>query len=95
MHPEFRAAYNAAYSDDLYRRSSQELSRRLGRAPDFRLAETPVFLPAALCAKLVESAHAILAQISRPETIAQAWPRLCHQTRAEPSRTWKRRISAP
>ncbi|MEO6325383.1 MAG: hypothetical protein ABIT01_04630 [Thermoanaerobaculia bacterium] len=71
MHPEYRAAYNAAYTDDLYRRSNQELTRRLGRAPEFRLAETPVFLPAELCAKLVDSGHAILEQLSRPETIAR------------------------
>src|SRR6185369_9873681 len=69
MQPEYRAAYNAAYSDDLYQRSSQELTRRLGRAPDFRLAETPVFLPKELSVKLVDSAYAIIAQLSRPETI--------------------------
>jgi hypothetical protein len=71
MHPDYRTAYNAAFSDDLYRRSSQELTRRLGRAPDFRLAETPVFLPKELGVKLAESAHAIIAQLSLPATIAR------------------------
>lgn len=71
MHPDYRAAFNAAYSDALYQRSSRELTRLLGRAPEFRLAETPVFLTHDLSKKLVDAAQSILEQLSIPETIVR------------------------
>lgn len=71
MHPAYRAAYNAAFTDDLYRRSNDELIRRLGRAPEFRLAESPVFMPDGLLSKIEEAGHAIVTQISRPDAIAR------------------------
>ena len=44
MHPGFRDAFNAAFTDDLYRRQARDLARRAGAEAGFRLAETPVFL---------------------------------------------------
>jgi hypothetical protein len=71
MHPQHRAAYNAGFSEDLYRKQTDLLARRLGEHADFRLAETPVFLTDDLERRLVSGAHAILAQLSDPAAIAR------------------------
>jgi hypothetical protein len=71
MHQAFRAAYNAAFTDELYQRQIGELAGRLGGPPGFRLAETPVFLTAELGERLVRAAHEVIAQLSRPEAIAR------------------------
>jgi hypothetical protein len=69
MHPEFRDAYDRAFTDELARRQAADLARRAGAEAGFRLAETPVFLTRELEERLVSAAHGILAQISRPEAI--------------------------
>lgn len=61
MHPGHRAAFNAAFSDDLYRRYAADLAGRLGTEAGFRLAETPVFLTADLAASLEKTAREIVA----------------------------------
>ncbi len=66
MHREFRAAYNAAYTEALWRRQTVELERRAGAPAGFRLAETPVFLTEDLATQLVEVAEAIVAEVSAP-----------------------------
>src|SRR5213596_1724220 len=71
MEPKYRKAYNAAFDTSLYVRQCDELMRRLGSAPAFRLAETPVFLPEELERRLVTSAKEIYAQLRKPEAIAR------------------------
>ena len=71
MHPEFRSAFNAAYTDELAASYSRDLLRRTGKEPGFRLAETPVFLTDALTAALEDGARAIVAQLSRPEALSR------------------------
>jgi len=71
MHPDFRAAYNAAFTPELAGRQAEDLARRAGAEAGFRLAETPVFLTRELEERLVSAAHGVLAQISRPEAIAR------------------------
>jgi hypothetical protein len=71
MHPDFRAAFNRAFSPALARGQAAGLARRAGREPGFRLAETPVFLTRELEERLVAASHGILAQLSRPETVAR------------------------
>ncbi len=66
MDPVLRAAYNAAYSDAVYARFRGLLERRLGCTVPFALAETPLFLPAALRDRLAKSASEIVKQISSP-----------------------------
>jgi hypothetical protein len=66
MEQSFRAAFNAAFSDALYRRYSDRLVERLAWRPAFRLAETPVFLSEELEGRLVRAAHEIAAQLQRP-----------------------------
>ncbi len=66
MHPAFRRAYNAAFTEALWRRQSEELVRRAGAPAGFRLAETPVFLTEDLAAQLVETAEALIDRIADP-----------------------------
>ncbi len=66
MDPHSRRLFNAQFTPELYGWYQRELSRRLDTSIEFRLAETPVFLPDDLKAKLVDSAYAILAQLSEP-----------------------------
>ena len=69
MHPEFRAAFNAAFTPALASAYARDLARRAGSEPGFRLAETPVFLTKELAAALADGARAIVAQLSRPEAL--------------------------
>ncbi len=69
MQTELRDAFNASFGEDLYREFLQELGARLGCGFGFRVAETPVFLPAAFRTRLEEAARGILAQISDPARI--------------------------
>ena len=45
MDPHFRAHFNRQFTDDIYQRYQRDLSGRLNMQFDFRLAESPVFLP--------------------------------------------------
>lgn len=69
MHPGFRAAFNAAFTPALVSAYARDLARRAGSEPAFRLAETPVFLTKELAAALQDGAHAIVAQLSRPDAL--------------------------
>ena len=69
MDSHFRKLFNAAYRDSVYARYVGEMSRRLGVTFNFRNAETPVFVPRALLARLISSADAILAQLMAPALI--------------------------
>ena len=71
MHPEFRAAFNVAFTDELASSYAGDLVRRTGCEPGFRLAETPVFLTGELTAALEEGAHAIVAQLAKPEALVR------------------------
>jgi hypothetical protein len=71
MDPPLRALFNRGYSDDLYLRVCAEMDRRLEtREFGFRLAETPLFLPAGLRRRCEEVSGEILAIIRRPEVVA-------------------------
>lgn len=77
MNPKLRALYNAAYSQDLYRRYVDRLEGWLDVKIPFRIAETPLFIPQDLRQKLATSAREIVAQISqRPliERMSKAIP---------------------
>jgi hypothetical protein len=66
MHPRYRALFNEHFTPALYEQYKNDLSRRLDCTFEFRLAETPVFLSDDFKQLAVESAHAILAQLSTP-----------------------------
>ena len=65
MDKEFRTLFNAAYTDEVYQRYQKTLADRLGYF-GFRLAESPVFLPADLRAKLISAATGIVDQLLDP-----------------------------
>ncbi|WP_437564955.1 hypothetical protein [Sorangium sp. So ce542] len=71
MEPTFRRAFNAAFGPSTYAEILGRLERRLGCAIPFRVAETPLFLPARLRERLERSAKEIVQQISSPALIAQ------------------------
>jgi hypothetical protein len=70
MDAKLRKIFNAAYSEEIYRAYAVDLEGRVGEVP-FRLAESPTFFPKELRVRLVESAKAILAQLSDPANIAE------------------------
>ena len=69
MDPRFRPIFNHQITPERYRWYTNELARRLGCAFEFRLAETPVFLPDELRQSLIDSANAIVEQLSAPSRL--------------------------
>jgi hypothetical protein len=69
MHPGHRAAFNAAFTPALAARYAEDLTRRAGRAPGFRLAETPVFLTQDLDTQLAKAAKEIVEKLSAPDLL--------------------------
>ena len=67
MVPEFRRIYNARYTEATYRAFLESLNQQGGNCLDFRVAETPVFLPDELKQRLLEAAEQILQQVQTPE----------------------------
>jgi hypothetical protein len=72
MIEELRAAYNAGFSEEKYRVYERRLSDRGGMPIPFRLAETPVFLPAALRDEMVAASLEIFRQLSTPQALARS-----------------------
>jgi hypothetical protein len=69
MDERFRQLFNSQYTPDIYERYVRELSRRLDSTFEFRLAETPLFLPDDFKQKATDSARAIVEQLSDPALI--------------------------
>lgn len=67
MIPSVRQAYNNHFTETAYRNFLQGMAEEAGVAPAFRVAETPVFVPAALTAKLVQACEEIVNVILRPD----------------------------
>jgi hypothetical protein len=71
MDERFRELFNSQYTPAVYEQYTRELSRRLDSNFEFRLAETPLFLPDDFKQKATESAVAIIEQLSNPALIEQ------------------------
>lgn len=71
MHAQHRAAFNAAWTDGLYRHYVALLEKKTGCEFHFRLTETPVFIPDALRDRLASAAREIVDQLSDPATIGR------------------------
>ncbi|HEX8254882.1 MAG TPA: hypothetical protein VF846_17185 [Thermoanaerobaculia bacterium] len=69
MDPRFRELFNHQFTPELYDFYQRELSTRLDSQFEFRLAESPLFLPDEFKRKAVESANAIVEQLSDPALI--------------------------
>src|SRR4051794_10352013 len=71
MDPRFRSTFNRQITSERYEWYSKELARRLDCTFEFRLAETPVFLPDDLRQNLTDSATAIIEQLSDRDRLEQ------------------------
>ena len=71
MDERFRELFNSQFTQETYERYARELSRRLDTNFEFRLAETPLFLPDDFKQKATESANAIMDQLCNPALIEQ------------------------
>jgi hypothetical protein len=69
MEPTLRRAFNAAFGPSTYGDYLGRLERRLACRIPFRVAETPLFLPARLRERLERSATEIVRQISSPALV--------------------------
>jgi len=67
MIPELRRAFNAAFTDEVYAAYKASLEREAGCPVEFRLAETPLFLPPALREAIVGAGLEIIAALASPE----------------------------
>jgi hypothetical protein len=70
MDPRYRELFNAQFTQERYAWMQRELARRLECEFEFRLAETPIFLPPDFERRIVDAANAIVAQLSDPARIA-------------------------
>ena len=71
MDPHFRRLYNEQFTNEHYQSYARELSRRLGCQFEFRLAETPVFLPDDFKTRIVSAATEIVEQLSDSGRLAK------------------------
>ena len=71
MIPAVRTAYNAAFSEENYQAFLATLNDRYGQGRQiaFRVAETPVFVPAALTARLQQAVADIVAVVTSPDLL--------------------------
>ena len=66
MIPEHRHSFNAAFSPARYPEMMADVERQFPGQLDFRVAESPVFVPAALRDKLVAAGESIIREIEKP-----------------------------
>ncbi len=69
MIPILRERYNKSFSQERYIKFIHDLEQYAGEKIPFRIAETPVFIPAALKLKLEQACETIIAVIKRPDFI--------------------------
>jgi hypothetical protein len=67
--PRFRARFNSQFTPQINDSYQSDLSKRLNCKFEFRLAESPVFLPDDFKANIVRSAREIVQQLSDPKRI--------------------------
>jgi hypothetical protein len=65
--PRFRARFNEQFRPEIYEEYQRELSGKLNCTFEFRLAESPVFLPDDFKAKIAAAAREIVQQLSDPK----------------------------
>jgi hypothetical protein len=72
MIPDLRWAYNAAFSEELYGWMVSHLEDEVGFPVDFRISETPLFLPEGLTRELRRAAWEILETVTSEGYLRQA-----------------------
>jgi hypothetical protein len=63
MHPEFRQAFNASFSERSYKDFLDNIEKDFPGQLDFRVAESPVFIPKAFKDKLIGACQQIISTI--------------------------------
>jgi hypothetical protein len=71
MIPELRRAYNGAFTEERYLGMLRDLETRVGFPIDFRISETPLFLPDRLTRELERAAWDILETVTSEDYIRQ------------------------
>lgn len=67
MHPDFRRAFNAAFSREKYASFLSTIERDFPGELDFRVAESPVFIDRAFREKLKTACDAIVSKVAAPD----------------------------
>src|SRR5438874_2369969 len=71
MDPRFRGLFNSQITPEHYEWYVRELSARLDTTFEFRLAESPLFLPDDFKRAIVDAAQAIVTQLSDPSRVTE------------------------
>ena len=71
MIPEPRRQYNAAFTPARYQEMLADIDRQLPNQLEFRVAESPVFIPAGLRDKLIAAGESIVDVIEHPDFMAR------------------------
>ncbi|HRH34802.1 MAG TPA: hypothetical protein PKY12_07070 [Catalimonadaceae bacterium] len=69
MIQSLRAAFNQAFTEEKYQEFLEILTRKFNYEIEFRVAETPVFIPIELRKRIFEACDQIVDVISRPDFI--------------------------
>ncbi len=74
MQPSLRKAYNEAFTQERYKSFLDELNSKYPGAIEFRIAETPVFIPKEFGSKILNACESIIDLITDPmfQTITDA-----------------------
>jgi hypothetical protein len=72
MVSELRRQFNATFTPDRYAALCREMNSTYRWPVDFRISETPLFLPAELSCTLIDAAHDVLRQAVSPEYLLRA-----------------------
>ncbi len=72
MIPDIRKAFNESFSEEKYQALLSYIESNYGHRPPFNIAETPIFIPAALKKKLFEACEEITETLVKPEFLEQS-----------------------
>lgn len=72
MHSVIRQRYNAGFTQEKYAAFLETVGTVFGEAPTFRIAETPIFVPAALKDKLLQGVDDISAVLTQPDFVQRS-----------------------
>ena len=67
MIPAYREEYNARFTEEKYKSFLEELDKEAGYHIEFRIAETPIFIPASFKQQLIDGANEILKTVTTKE----------------------------
>ncbi len=67
MESELRKTYNQSFSQEKYQSFLEEMNNNLAKPIEFRIAETPIFVPKSLKIKLIEACESIIDVIAKDD----------------------------